>query len=113
MILQILPDAGPVEDHRNAMLLLQLRGRADTREHQKLDRAERPGREDHLSLRTRGFRDAVLPPAHAARARAIEVDLLGEAIRLQPQVLTIEHRLQESTRRRPAPSGLLVDVKIS
>src|SRR5690606_1571759 len=70
-------------------------------------------RQDHLAAaaRTAGF--AILPPAHAAGAAAVEHDALGEAAGLDAQVLPVQHRPQEAARRRPAPAQPLVDVEVA
>ena len=57
--------------------------------------------------------DAVLPPAHAGRALAVEQQAFDQAAGFQPQILPVQHRLEEAARRRPAPSALLVDVEIA
>ena len=61
----------------------------------------------------RGLARAVLAPGHAGRAPAVELDALGEASGLDPQVRPAHHGLQKSARRRPAPPAPLVDVEIA
>ena len=47
MVLQVLPDARAIGDHRNAMFG-QMRRRSNARQHQQFGRVERRGREYHL-----------------------------------------------------------------
>ena len=77
---------------------------------QNLRRADRAGRHDHLAAAARELRLAVLPEAHAVGALAVERHGFDQALRLEPQVLPVEHRLEKAARRRPAPAALLVDV---
>src|SRR5262249_11636296 len=83
---------------RNAEAL-ELLGAAHAGELENLDRADRAGREDHLAAGARGSRRAVLPPAHARRARAVERDALHQAVGLKPQIGAVEHRLAKAARR--------------
>ena len=50
---------------------------------------------------------------HAGRAPAVELDALGEASGLDPQVRPVHHGFQKSARRRPAPPAPLVDMEIA
>ena len=75
------------------------------------DRADRAGREDHLAATARRSAFAVLPPAHAGGALAVEHDAFHQALGFQPQVRPAERRLEKAARRRPAPPALLVDVE--
>ena len=64
------------------------------------------------SPRQRALRvDAVLPPAHAGRAFAVEYEALDEAAGFEPQIGAMQRRLEKGARRRHAPAALLVDVK--
>src|SRR4051794_3359482 len=85
VILQVLSDAGPVEHDRKAEVE-QVAPRSDTGEKQKLRRADRSGREDHLALGLRSSARAILPPGDAGGAPAIELDTLGKTTGLDPQV---------------------------
>src|SRR5262249_15027080 len=83
VILQVVADASLIEHDRNAEAL-QLARAADARELENLDRADRTGREDHLAAGARGSSHAVLPPAHARCARAVEHDLFHQALGFEP-----------------------------
>src|ERR1700741_4016961 len=76
-------------------------------------RADGPSCEDHLSAATCAAQFAVLPPAHAGRALAVQFQALHEAFRFEPQVLAVQHRLEESARRRPPAPPLLIDVEVT
>src|SRR5262249_20606190 len=110
MILQVLADASPVERDRDAETR-ELAERTDAGEFQHLDRADRAGGEDHLAAAARRARRAVLPPAHAGGALALEHHVFPPAAGLEPQVGAAQHRLEEAARRRPAPPAPLVDVE--
>ena len=112
MILQVLADARLVEHERNAELG-KLRGRTDAGQQQRLRRADRARRQDHLAAAARDSLLAVLPPAHAGGALAVELEAFDQAAGLEPQILPVQHRLEEAARRRPAPPALLVDVEIA
>src|SRR4029077_15102176 len=112
MILQVLPDARPVEHDRDTEIE-QIAPRPDAGEQQQLPRADRAGRENDLAPGARGLARAVLAPGHAGRAPAVELDALGEAAGFDPKVRPVEHRLPKSARRRPAPPAPLVDVEIT
>src|SRR5215203_2933089 len=103
MILQVLADARLVQHDWNPELL-ELRGGTDAGEQQRLDRADRARRQDHLAAAARDLGLAVLLEADADRAFAVELDALHHAAGLQPQVRAAEHGLQKAARRRPAPA---------
>src|SRR6185437_16231819 len=98
-----------VQHDRDAEFL-ELHGRPDAGQQQRLDRADRAGRQDHLAAAARDLRFAVLLEAHAGRAPAVELDALDQAAGFKPKVAAAERGLEKSARRRPAPSELLVDV---
>ena len=110
MILQIGADAGPVEHDRNAVLAQMLR-RPDAGEQQDLRRADRAGGENDFAAAARHARRAVLPPAHAGGALAVEHQAFDQAAGFEPQIGAIEHRLEKGARRRDAPAALLVHMK--
>src|ERR1700730_1649081 len=110
MILQIGADAGPVEHDWNAKLLQLLR-RTDAGQHHDLRRADRAGGEDDFTTAARRPRLSALGPAHAGGTPAVEHDAFGQAAGFEPQIGAFERRLEEGTRRRPAPAALLVDVE--
>src|SRR3954468_11475274 len=103
MVLQVFPDAGFVENDRDAHFL-QLGGWSDAGKQQRLRRSNGAGRQDHLALAARNLELAVLAVAHANCTLAVENDLVGQAAGFKPQVLTLEHRLEKPPRRRPAPA---------
>ena len=105
------PTPGLSSTTSNSKVAQVVRG-ADAGEHQKLRRTDRASREDHLALRLRAPRLAILPPNHAGGAAAIECDALGEASGLDAQVRAVHHRLEKAARRRPAAAHALVDVEI-
>ena len=110
VILQVGADAGPVGDDVDAVLA-QLRGRPDAGQQQELRRADRAGGENDFAAAARAARRAVLPPAHAGRALAVEDDAFGETAGFEPQIGAMQHRLEKGARRRDTAAALLVDVK--
>src|SRR5262249_15866894 len=62
---------------------------------------------------TRAAQDAVLPPADAGCTLAGEFDAFDQTACFKPEVLPVEHRLQEAARRRPAPAAPLIDMKVA
>ena len=80
MVLQIFPDARPVDERDNAVFA-QLRARPDPRQQQKLHRADGAGGENDLAAAMRDFGNAILAEAHARCAFSREHDRLGEAVR--------------------------------
>src|SRR5262249_40082875 len=80
---------------------------------QQLRRSERAGGEDHFAATARAATHAVLPPAHAGRALAVEIDTFHQATGLEPQVSPLEHRLEETARSGPAPPEFLVDLEVA
>ena len=80
---------------------------------QNLDRSDRTGSEDHFALGARFDHLAVLDKAHAGGAAALDDQAIDMDMRLQPQVRSLQRRLEEAARRRPAPSALLVDMEIA
>src|SRR4051794_5252972 len=111
MILQIVADARPVEFDRDAELE-QIPARADPGEEQELCRADRAGRQNDFAPAAGTARSAILAPAHAGRAPVDHVDAFDQASGFEPQVLPVQHRLEEAARRGPAPPARLIDVKI-
>ena len=74
-------------------------------------RADRAGGEDHFAAAARGLGDAVLTPAQARGALAVEHDGFDQAAGFEPQIRPLERRFEKCARRRPAPAALLVDVE--
>ena len=85
--------------------------RADAGQEQNLRRADRAGGQDDFAATTRSPAPAILPPADADGATVREGDAFGEAAGFEPQIGPMEHRLEESARRRPAPAALLVHME--
>src|SRR5580700_9145248 len=101
MVMQVLADARPVQCDRQTEVP-HVRGRTDPGKEQELRRADRARGEDNLALAACASRCAALSPAHADRALALEHDVLDQTTGLEPEVLPMQHRLQESACRRPA-----------
>ena len=112
MVLQILADAGLVQHGRNAALG-EMRRRTYARQAAAIaaSRSRRPPESPRRGSARTGSRRS--GESARRRALAIELDLLGEASGLDPQIGAAHHRLEKAARRRPAPSHLLVDVKIA
>src|SRR5262249_10879697 len=79
VILRVVADAGFVGYDGNAGGF-GLVGAAAAGGLENRDRADRAGREDPLAAGARQSSHAVLPPAHARRARALERDLFHQAM---------------------------------
>src|SRR6185369_2285078 len=71
------------------------------------------GRENDLAATAGAAKFATLPPAHAHRALAIQFKSFDQTARFEAKVSPMQHRLEKTTRRRPAPAPLLVDVEIT
>src|SRR5262249_35305000 len=112
MILQILAHPRLIEYTRQAELA-QLRPRTHAGQKQQLRRSKRASCENHFAAGARTATCTVLPPAHAGRALAVEIDAFHQATGLEPQVSPLEHRLEETTRCGPAPPEFLVDVEVA
>src|SRR5579872_1899083 len=112
MILQVASDTGLVEHRRNAVLAKPI-GRADARALQDHGGGDGAGRQHDLAPGARLEKAAVLAEAHADTARALEHQSVDQDFGQKPQVRSIEHRLQEGARRRPAHAALLVHVEIA
>ena len=69
VVVQVLAHARQIVHHRNAVLL-QLRARANAREHQQLGRQQRPGAEQHFA-RGAHFQLPALAVLHAHRTAAL------------------------------------------
>jgi hypothetical protein len=78
VVLQVLAHTGQVVQHGNAVLL-QVRLRADAREHEQLGRAVGPGAQDHFLAGTDLLHLAVAAQFHADGRLAFENDLAGVA----------------------------------
>src|ERR1700758_1150416 len=110
MILQIGADAGPIEQHVDAVCA-QVFGRADAGQHQDLRRSDRARGEHDFATAARAAQYASLPPAHADGGAASENQAFDQAAGLEPQIGAVEHRLQESARRGYTPAAPLIDMK--
>src|SRR5262249_26469977 len=69
--------------------------------------------EDHFSAAMCAAQVAVLPPAHAGRALAIQFQTLDQTAGFKLEVLPVQHRLEKPARRRPSASTLLIDVEVT
>src|SRR5205085_10481584 len=111
MVLQVPADARPIE-HDGTAKLRKIGGRPDTGEQQKLRRADRAGGEDHLAANACDLGPIIAAKTHAGRATIFDRDAFDQTIGQEPQVWPVEHLLQETARRRPSASALLVDVEL-
>ena len=83
----------------------------DAGQQQNLRRTDRAGGEHDFAAAARRARLAVLPPAHADGALAVEDDAFDQAAGLEPQIRTMQHGLQKRPRRRDAAAARLIDMK--
>ena len=101
VVMQVLPDAGQILDERDADLL-QMRLRADPREHQDPRALDRPAADDHLAIGPHLAQCAVLHIGHAGRAGVGDLDLMHPRIGDQRQVRALQRGAQEGDRSRLA-----------
>ena len=87
--------------------------RPDAGAMQHLGRSDRAGAQDHFALGAGLDGFAALHEAHADGAAVLDDQTVDQHILLEPQIGTLQRRLEKAARRRPAPSALLVDVKIA
>src|SRR6266851_4261892 len=112
MILQIAPDALPVEHASDPERRQPLR-RSDAGSMQHLRRSDRTGAQDHFAL-CAGLDDvAALNETHADGAAPLDDQAIGQHILLETQIGTLQCGFQKTSRRRPAASALLVDMEIT
>src|SRR5262249_55011846 len=109
VILQVLPDTARIEHHRDAVAL-QVSRRPDARQHENVRRSNGARRQDDLAAAAGAAHHAVLAPAQADRAAAVELHRLDQATELQPEVRPTQDGLEEAARGRPAPAALLAHV---
>ena len=110
VVVQVGADARPVELHVYAELA-QVRAGADPRQHQKLRRADRAARQDHLAARAGRVARAVDPIVDTHRPAALQPHALGQHTRLQRQVGPGERRAQERLGRLETHPAPLVHVQ--
>ena len=85
---------------------------ADPGELQQLGRRHRAGAQDDLTARARQEPLAIAREDHTAGATLLDHHALDEHTRLQCEIGAVEHRLEKTARRAPAPTVLLVDLEI-
>ena len=112
MVLQIAPDARPVEHGFDPERRQPFR-RPDAGAVQHLDRSDRAGAQDHFAFGARLDHFAALHEAHADGAAVLDDQAVDQHVLFQPQIGAVQYRLQEAARRRPAAAALLVDVEIA
>src|SRR5499427_5091935 len=105
MILKVVADPRAVMDDGDSHLVQPGR-RADPGKLQDLRRADGAGRQDDLALGPRLHELPVLAELDADGAPALEDDFLDQNAGLELEVGSIEDRLQEGARRRPAHAAL-------
>jgi hypothetical protein len=106
VVLQVLAHTGQVVQHGDAVLL-QVRLRADAREHEQLGRAVGPGAQDHLLAGTDLLHLAVAAQFHADGRLALENDLAGVAPVQHREVLAVGVGVQVGPRGVPALAVVL------
>ncbi|MCY1346045.1 hypothetical protein D9M69_321200 [compost metagenome] len=109
VVLQVLADAGQVHPQRNAQAL-QLGGRADAGEHQRLRRAEGAGGEDHLAPRAHFLDLLAVVVAHPDAARALEDQAVEGGVEIELEVGTLQVGPQVALGRAAALAVLLGDL---
>ena len=102
VVLQVGTDLRRVDLHRDAMAS-QLRGRSDARELQQLRALQRACRQQHLRIRQRVLRPAVLDPLDAARAAVLDAHPGHLHAGAHREVGPLHHRPQEGRGRVAAP----------
>ena len=103
MVLEIRADAGQVVDDCDAVLL-QLPGRADAGEHQKLRRVDRAAAQDDFAPRLDGADRIALPVFQAADAPALKQQAGRHCIGRDGEIGAPRRRLQIGVRGAPAPA---------
>ncbi len=112
MVLQIAPDALPVEDDLDPERRQPVR-RSDAGAMQHLNRSDRASAQDHFAAGASLDNLATLAEAHPDGAPLLDNQAIGQHVRLKTQIGTVQGGLQETPCRRPAASALLVDVEIA
>jgi hypothetical protein len=103
---QVCAHAGTVRHHRD-VVLTQVVGRADARQHQQLGAAHRPGGQDDLDVGRGEHLGAALQVTHPDGAAALDLDRDGQGIGRDGQVRPPGGRMQVGVRRRPPPAAPL------
>ena len=103
---QVPAHAGAVGEHRD-VVLAQVRGRADTGQHQQLRAADGASREDHLGVGPGRLLDAAAQVADAGRPAALDVDAGHQGVGLHGEIRPADGRVQVGVGRRPAPPAPL------
>ena len=112
VVLQVGADALHVGDDVDAVLTQQI-GRADAGQLQQLRRVERAAREDHLGVRARRVRRAVLAVFDADRAAPLEQDARGQRIRHHREIAALARGREIAARGRPAPALARGELEIA
>ena len=111
MVLQVLADARQVAGYGDAEIA-QVRGRANTGEHEKLRRSNGPGAKDDLALGALLHAAALVLEADGGRAAAFKTDAIDLRIGAQGQVGARGRGMQKCRRRAvPLTPGLRHLVK--
>src|SRR5262245_11745015 len=112
MIMQVGTDSRLVERSLNTEFR-QLRGRAYPGQHQDVRRADGARCQDHLATAACDALLAILLPPDSGDAPARPLQSFDKATGLKLKVLPMQNRLEESTRGRPTPAALLIDVEVA
>ena len=105
MVLQVCADAGQIVDDPDAVFL-QMPGRADAGEHEKLRRVDRAAAQDDFAAGVGGAQRAALPVFDAARAPSVQDQPRRQRAARHMQVGAPARRLQIGVRRAPAPAAM-------
>src|SRR5438477_804001 len=112
MVLQIAPDARPIEHDIDAERGEPVR-RANAGAVQQLDRSDRAGAQDDFAL-CAGLEDLAAPDKpYADGAPVLDNKTIRQHPLFQAQIGAAERGFQEAARRRPTPPALLVDMEIT
>src|SRR5690606_284614 len=76
-------------------------------------RADRAGAENNFAAGARLDLLWPLPEHDADRAAVLDEQAVDQHVGFEPQIWTVQHRLEEAARRRPAPATFLVDVEVA
>src|ERR1039457_149711 len=112
MVLQIAPDALPVEHASDPERRQPLR-RPDAGAMQHLRRSDRAGAQDHFAFGAGLDNFAALKEAYANDTAILDDQAIDQHVLFETQIGALQRGLQETSRGRPAASALLVDVEIA
>src|SRR6267378_4447981 len=112
MILQVAPDALPVEHWLDPKRRQPL-GWSDAGAMQHLCRSDRARAQDHFAPGA-GLDDFAAPSeTHSSGAAVLDDQAIDQHVLFETQIGTLQRRLQEPSRCRPAAAALLVYVEIA